>query len=147
MTFILDSLEKKFIASFRDGTYPADKFKHEQHLHLCWLYCNLYKAEDVIQRLCADIQAYTHIHGAKEKYNCTLTTFLAVLVLTRCDAQDNFQLWLEKNPDLNYHAIDQIRLFYSSELMQSETAKKKFVWPDQCDFPDDIQIILEDYFS
>jgi hypothetical protein len=147
MAFIITDSEKEFIQSFCDGSFPPEEFKHRHHLHLGWLYSRLYTPKDAIRKICADIQAFTQLHGAAGKFNHTLTILLTAIIYSRSDAQQNFKQWLEQNSDLNFHAIDIIRQFYSIQALQSEEAKKKFVWPDVADLPESLQKILDDYFA
>ena len=69
--FLLSDTE--FLTKFEAATLDLALFSHEAHLRLAWLYIKIYGIEKAVDKTCAQLQHFTKVLGAEDKFNTTLT--------------------------------------------------------------------------
>ncbi len=110
-------------------------FGHREHLELAWTYLPLYPIEETVNVMTVAIRLVARRHGAPDKYHETITRswlhFVAVH-RQRWEAE-NFELFLERNPDLLNSRL--VEHFYSRELILSDSARATWVDPDLRQLP------------
>ena len=73
MPDILTVADQVFIEQFESCVYPNEKFHHEEHLRLAWLYLQRDSRAAAEQRMCESILRYATALGAAQKYHHTMT--------------------------------------------------------------------------
>src|SRR6059058_4957277 len=65
--------DEDFLRAFEDLSFPADQFRHREHIRVAWLYLKSSDATRAAERMAAGIRRFANHHGATRKYHHTLT--------------------------------------------------------------------------
>jgi len=135
MTDTTSSLsDAEFVRRFEMGELTADSFHHREHLRLTWIYLRQYPSSEAIARVSSGIRRFAASLGKSERYHETITWAYVLLVNERMARDGASQEWNEfarENPDLLDWKNSILSNYYSSELLESELAKRVFVFPDR----------------
>lgn len=131
--------EKDFLSQLEEKTLPIEYFNHKAHLWLGWIYIRDYELNDAIKRLSSNIKGFAKSLGRHQKFHKTLTVAFACLIKSRFRETETFEEFLKGNNDLLSNSMLLIKKHYSSELLESPRAQKKFVSPDQEPFPEEFE--------
>jgi len=121
-----------FRQAFERCEIPNAGFHHRDHIRLAWIYLKLYGPAEGQARISAAIRNFATHHGKSEKYHETVTAAWMLLVAqaSHCssftDVIAEFPQFLDKSL---------LAEFYSTELLQTEAARKTFVDPDKKPLP------------
>jgi hypothetical protein len=130
----------EFIARFEDGTLPGEKFRHCDHVRMAWLYLSRYPLLEALVRFSDALQRFATAHGKPDLYHQTITWSYLFLINERRErlgANQSWQKFAAANGDLfawNDGGI--LSKYYRPETLQSEFARKVFVFPDQSGWSD-----------
>jgi hypothetical protein len=126
--------EKDFLAQFENGTLPAEKFHHADHVHVAWLYVRNYSAMEGLQRFCSNLKQFATIHGKPGLYHETITWAYFLLIQERAKKEDydTWENFAEKNSDLFDWKNSILKQYYSDATLKSSLARSIFVFPDRC---------------
>ena len=128
--------DDRFLAAMESGSYPAEKFKHADHIRLAWIYVRRYPAQAAAARISNTIRQFAVRIGKEQKYHETITRAWLRLVevaqraTPELTAFDDFLIkhaWLLDR--------DRLNAFYSSECLSSEHARTHMVAPDRHPLP------------
>jgi len=124
--------DQDFIHQFEQKTLPLDEFNHRGHLRLAWLYLQKYSLQLAIKKITKGIEAFAVSLGANDKFHHTLTEAIVRIMYRRCQKGEvkTFEKFLQTNPDLVNNIIDLVHIYYSNDRLNSEIAKREFVFPD-----------------
>ena len=120
------------LPAFEAGTLNADKFDHESHVYVGWLYLERFPLLESIQRYSAALRRLTARLGVPGKYHETITWFYLVLIAERREATrgDGWFAFRSENDDL-FDAARILARYYSKERLKGERARQAFVLPDK----------------
>ena len=123
--------DQEFACAFERCEIPNDQFRHRDHLRLAWIYLRRYGRPQAGTRIAESIQRYAAHHRATAKYHETVT--LAWMELVACAMRSlpdtaGFDEILEAFPHLLQKSA--LAQYYSSGVLESETARRVFVQPD-----------------
>jgi hypothetical protein len=118
--------DAEFVSAFETCELPPEAFHHRDHIRLAWVYWNWY-GEAAGARIATAIRRYATHLGKAEKYHETVTQAWMRLVADRAGA--TYDETIALHPEL----LDKNLLshYYSSEILQSEAARARFVAPDR----------------
>ena len=137
-----------FLTTFENLTLAEDQFNHCGHLRLTWLYLNRYPKATAIARVCSAIKAYAESKGASMKFHLTMTDALVRIIRARMETasdtensinrgnEENWQGFLQNNPDLIQNWRSLLDQHFSAELLASQQARLNLVKPDLKPFSD-----------
>jgi len=118
---------------FETARLPASRFDHEGHVRLAWIYVTSEDLPTAIGSYCRDLQAYAASLGVPDKYHATITWFFMILVGERVEAmpEADWETFKAANEDLITSGKALLSRHYSSDVLRSDTARRRFVLPDR----------------
>jgi hypothetical protein len=123
--------DRVFLKEFESCRFPADRFRHADHIRLAWIYLRQEEYGVAEERLRTSIQRFARHAGAGTKYHETMTIAWMRLV----DAAVHLSSRFERFADFaGAHAWllrkDAVFEFYSPARLMSDAARKSWVEPD-----------------
>jgi hypothetical protein len=100
------------------------------------LYLSRYSALEALGRFSTALARFAAAHGKTTLYNQTVTWAYILLIRERIARAGRTQSWLEfhaENADLLDWKRNILKKYYQAETLQSELAKRTFVFPDRCE--------------
>ncbi|MCE4556685.1 hypothetical protein [Pelomonas cellulosilytica] len=129
--------DEAFLSAITRCDLPPADFGHLQHLWLAWLHLRRTTLPEAIERTCTDIDRFARHHGARDKFNRTLTEALVRLMAGRGATQATLD-WAgfqHRNADLVRDAAGLLARHYSPTLLASAEARRQFQPPDRLPLP------------
>jgi len=126
----------EFEHQFEVGVLPIELFTHEAHIRLAWIHITQYGIERAITNIVHQIKTYIIKHGAKDKFNKTLTVAAVRVVyhfILKTKTKD-FETFIRENSRLVTHFKELLASHYGFDIYNSEQAKKYYVEPDLLPF-------------
>src|SRR5688500_13059302 len=126
--------DSDFLAAFEDGTLPAERFHHADHVRAA---CLILREESLAAALCRFSTALKRFAAAKNKtglYHETITWGYLLLVNERMERAGSALSWKEfaaSNPDLMTWRPSVLDQYYTPETLGSDLARRTFVLPDR----------------
>lgn len=129
--------DELFLTRFTDLTLPPSEFGHLGHMRLGWILLQGHGAAEAIERACEGIAAYAAHLGAHDKFHRTVTEALMHLLLEAGahDRQQDWDAFVLRAAPLMADARARLARHYSSELLNSELARRQFLAPDLAPLP------------
>jgi len=128
--------DEAFVTQVESCRFPADRFRHSDHIRLAWIYLRQEMDGVAEERMRQSIQRLARHAGADGKYHETLTIAwmrlvnAAIGLSSRIDRFVDFagaHAWL-----LNKDAVFE---FYSRPRLMSDAARKSWMEPDRRPLP------------
>jgi hypothetical protein len=126
--------DDELVTGFETCTLANEAFHHEEHVRVAFLYLSRYPALEVLQKFSAAIERFAAAHGKTTLYNETITWAYILLIRERLARAGRAQTWPEfrcANADLFDRKRDILKRYYMPETLQSELAKRTFLFPDR----------------
>ena len=124
--------ETELLQGFIDTTLPSDRFHHEQHVHVAWLFVRNYGMPAALAEFTTAIKRFAAAKGANGLYHETITWAFLLLIAERqakCRAA-SWQAFAAANADLLVWKPSILEQYYSGETLKSDLARQVFVFPD-----------------
>ena len=118
------------IDNFEAGAIDPERFDHEAHVYVGWLYVREYELTDAIARFDAGLKRLVIKLGAAGKYHATLTWFFLLLIADRVEENEPWQVFRHRNTDLITNSKELLSRYYSDRNLFSDRARGRFVLPD-----------------
>ena len=121
-----------------DGTLDPDSFDHESHIRLAWYYLTRWPYDQAVDRFDQDFFRFIVSAGAEIKYHKTITHALLQLIASHLDQEQcrtDWQFFKQDAEPLFTDAFGLLQRFYSSDLLDSDAARKDIQSPDVKDMP------------
>ncbi len=120
------------IEAFEGLQVDPAHFDHKAHVYVAWSYLQDYDLLSSIQRYRSTLKRLTEKLGVPAKYHETITWFFMVIVAERIDRDPpgDWVAFVRRNPDLFTRAPGILGKFYSSDRLDSATARRQFLLPD-----------------
>ena len=118
------------IEKFEASDIDPDRFNHEAHVYVAWLYVREYELSDAIGRFTAGLKRLVSKFGAEGKYHTTLTWFLTLLIAERIETNEPWVVFKLRNADLMERSKEVLSNYYSDGHLFSKRARERFVLPD-----------------
>ena len=129
--------DEDFLRAFEDLSFPADQFRHREHIRVAWLYLKSSDATRAAERMAAGIRRFANHHGATRKYHHTLTLAwmrLVAAALVETPEGYAFEQFLTAHPQLKDTNL--LARYYSKQLLEAAAAREAWVEPDLQPLPD-----------
>ena|SRR5437867_1765826 len=125
--------DEEFIAGFEACTLPAETFHHEQHVRMAWLYLQRYSVLQALERFSENLKRFATANGKPNLYHETITWAYVLLIHERISRSppQGWEDFRAANADLLDWKNNILKSFYSEETLQSELARRVFVFPDR----------------
>jgi hypothetical protein len=127
--------DQELVVQFENGTPPANGFHHEQHVRMAFAYVRLYPLLQALEKFSAALRRFAAKQGKPNLYNETITWAYLLLIherMARTAEAETWEQFARTNPDLLKWKSGVLEKFYSAETLQSDFAKRVFVFPDKC---------------
>jgi hypothetical protein len=128
--------DDELLAGFENCTLANEAFHHEEHVRVAFLYLSRYSPLQALERFSSALMRFAAAHGKSTSYNETVTWAYILLIRDRLARAGRPQSWPEfhaGNADLFDRKRDILTKYYQTETLQSELAKRTFLFPDRCD--------------
>ena len=125
-----------FEREFSNCTLDPSVFSHQAHLRLTWIHITKYGVETAIVNIKNQIKKYVSAVGAEDKYNETVTiaAVRAVDHFIRRSETTDFRNFIQENIALQDDFKGLLLSHYSTNIFDSEIAKKEFIEPELAPF-------------
>lgn len=124
---------EEILEAFENGTLTPGQFHHQDHILLAWTYLQRWPLLEVLPRFSSGLQRFARRVGAADLYHETITWAFLFLIHDRIERQGRGLGWEEfrqQNQDLITAGKDLLHEYYLPETLQSELARRTFVFPD-----------------
>ncbi len=113
--------------------FEVAEFDHRSHVYVGWLYLQRFDLRQTQRRYGKTLRTLTESLGVPDKYHQTMTFFLLALIDARRRAapQASWPAFVNANPDLFHNVRETLLRHYSSQRLQSLTAKRRYLPPDR----------------
>lgn len=125
--------DEDLLAGFEDGSLPAEAFRHEQHVHVAWMFVRRHGMPDALGHFSGALQRFAVAKGRPGLYHETIT-WAYVLIIAERLARRPAATWAEfaaANGDLLTWKPSLLDRYYAAETLWSEVARRTFVMPDR----------------
>jgi hypothetical protein len=129
--------DEDFLRAFEDLSFPANLFRHREHVRVAWLYLKASDATRAAERITVGVRRFANHHGATQKYHHTLTLAwmrLVAAALVETPEGCVFEEFLAAHPELRDKNL--LAKYYSQELLQTTAAREGWVEPDLQPLPE-----------
>jgi hypothetical protein len=125
---------EEIIRTFESGTVPADSFHHADHVRLAFAYLSLFPPLEALEKFTAALKAYAASLGKSQLYHETITHAYFFLIRERMvrEGASDWDEFSARNSDLLVWKNGILGRYYSESTLQSELARRVFVFPDRC---------------
>lgn len=125
--------DKQFLEQFEKLQIAPESFTHKEHIRLAWIYLQLFSFSEAISKICSGIKIFDKQLGDGTKYHETVTRAYAHIISKRIKnfRTSNWNEFINENTDLLTNYKDALLKHYSSGILFSEKAKKRFIKPDK----------------
>ncbi len=127
--------DQAFLAAVQDCSLDPSQFGHLGHVRLAWICCRLGPLKEAIRRVSNLIETYAGSLGATGKFHQTLTSACVVLVADSIHAQESWDAYIERGPEILTAPRELLARHYSPAIMASAAARDTFVAPDRQPLP------------
>lgn len=127
--------DRDLVTQFENGSLPPTAFHHADHVRLAFAYLRHYPVLEALERFSAALQHFAKSHGKPNLYHLTITWAYMFLIHERIAQAVQTQSWEEfaqANPDLLTWKNGILKKYYEEETLQSDLARRVFVFPDKC---------------
>jgi hypothetical protein len=118
--------------SFVDTSLPAERFHHQQHVTVAWMFVQKYGMPAALAEFSTAIKRFADAKGATGLYHETITWAFLLLIAER-QARQPAATWEQfeaGNADLLLWKPSILSRYYSKELLASDLARRTFLMPD-----------------
>ncbi len=118
------------IDDFEAGHVDPERFDHEAHVYVAWLYVREYPLSEALEKFDVALQRLVIKLGAEGKYHATLTWFFLLLIAQRAATAETWQVFKRSNTDLINDGKELLSRYYSDACLSSDLARQRFLLPD-----------------
>ena len=119
------------IERFEAADIDPDRFDHEAHVYVAWLYVRQYRLTEAIAKFDSGLKRLVKKLGAEGKYHATLTWFFMLLIAERAEEGEPWQVFRHRNADIVTGSREMLSRYYSDNYLFSKRARERFVLPDR----------------
>src|SRR5260370_4176235 len=126
--------DEEFIAAFEACSLPSERFHHQQHVRVVWLYLHQYALVEALVRFSQNLKRFAAANGKPNLYHETITWAYVFLINERMQRAEHNQSWQEfadGNADLLDWKNNILNSYYDEETLRSDLARATFVFPDR----------------
>ena len=131
---IVSRSDQEFIRNFEACTLPAERFHHQEHVRVVWLYLLRYSVLETLARFSESLKRFAAANGQATLYHETISWAYVFLIHERMARRAGEQTWaefMETNSDLFDWQTSILKSYYREGTLKSELARKTFVLPDR----------------
>ena len=125
---------QELIEQFENLTLQPERFPHKEHVRLAWIYLSRYPALTALSRFCEGLKRFAASVGKPDRYHETITWAYLLLIherMAKGAASESWEAFAEINADLLHWEANILKQYYREETLQSDLAKRVFLFPDR----------------
>jgi len=122
------------VRAFESGVVPEGGFHHAQHVRVVWNYLRAQPLAAALERFQSRLRAFASKQGKPTLYHETITVAYVLLIVERlhdAPADEEWDAFAARNPDLLGWKPSILDRYYRSETLWSDRARASFVMPDR----------------
>jgi len=126
--------DEELITQFESGSLPAVGFHHADHVRVAFAYLGRYPLLSALERFSNALRRFAASQGKPNLYNETITWAYLFLIHERISRTAERLTWEQftiGNPDLLTWKDGVLKRYYAAETLQSDLAKRVFLFPDR----------------
>jgi hypothetical protein len=128
--------DAELVAAFEAGRVAAGRegFHHPDHVRVAWIYLGRLPLLAAAETCIANLKRFAAAQGKPERYHETITLAYLLLIHDRIVTRGRGATWdefAEANPDLLVWQPSILARYYSQDLLDSDLARRDFLWPDR----------------
>ena len=123
--------DAEFLRSFEDCTLPSSAFHHRDHVRVAWLYLQGCPPLEALAKFTDGLKRFATANGHPGLYHETITWAYLFLIQERMAADETFEAFAARNPDLLAWKPSVLDRYYDRETLGSDRARRVFVMPDR----------------
>ena len=123
-----------FLAAFENGTLPAERFHHADHVRAAWLILREESPAAALGRFSTALKRFAAAKNKTGLYHETITWAYLLLVnerMERAGSELSWDAFAAANPDLMTWRPSVLERYYTPETLGSDLARRAFVLPDR----------------
>lgn len=125
---------QELVERFETLTLNPELFPHREHVRLAWIYLRDYPTLTALSKFCDGLKRFAASVGKPDLYHETITWAYLLLIRERMEKTVAWESWedfAEKNGDLLDWQSNILKRYYREETLQSDLAKRVFLFPDK----------------
>lgn len=125
---------QELIERFESLTLQPEAFPHREHVRLAWIYLRENTALTALSKFCDGLKRFAASVGKPDRYHETVTWAYLLLIherMAKSETADSWEEFAETNKDLLDWGSNILKHHYRDETLQSELAKRVFLFPDK----------------
>ncbi|HVE66052.1 MAG TPA: hypothetical protein VNC59_05685 [Thermoanaerobaculia bacterium] len=126
--------DRDFLIAFENGTLPAERFHHADHVRAAWLILREEAPAAALGRFSTALKRFAAAKDKTGLYHETITWAYLLLVNERMEHTGRALAWEQfaaTNPDLMTWTPSVLDRYYTPETLGSDLARRTFVLPDR----------------
>lgn len=126
--------DQELVEHFERLTLSPELFSHREHVRLAWIYLRDYLPLAALERFCEGLKRFAASLGKADRYHETISWAYLLLIherMAKTESADSWEAFAEANGDLLDWGSNILKQYYREETLQSELAKKIFLFPDR----------------
>lgn len=126
--------DRDLLSAFEASSVKPEMFGHRAHVRVAWIYLQELSAVEALARMSEGLKRLTRALGKESMYHETLTVAYVLLINERIERAGRGGSWEEfeaQNSDLFDRERPILERYYKPETLQSDLARRIFVFPDR----------------
>ena len=126
--------DQEFIRNFEACTLPAERFHHQEHVRVVWLYLLRYSVLETLARFSESLKRFAAANGQATLYHETISWAYVFLIhqrMAQASHDQDWQAFREANSDLFDWKSSILKSYYEDITLGSDLARKTFILPDR----------------
>ena len=123
--------DEELLAGFESAALAPGSFHHLEHVRVAWLYYQRYEPAPAVERFVTHIRSLVTALGAADKYHETITWAYLLLIRERLEPGESWEEFAGRADDLLDPKGAVLRRYYSPQLLASDRARSRFLFPDR----------------
>lgn len=128
-----EGAQSRLIHEFESLALDPERFHHVDHVKLTWALLRRMPLDAAIDHLRDGLKRFVASVGKADRYHETITVFFTTQIHERMTANESWDVFAQRNPDLLAAPREFLGRFYHEATLKSDAARLGFVPPDVVD--------------
>ena len=123
--------DEELLRRFENADFSPGEFHHTEHVRVAWLYLRDKEPTEALGLFARGLRSLADRLGATGLYHETITWSYVLLIAERMNGEADWESFARSNPELLDWQDSILGRYYSDELLWSDRARERFVFPDR----------------